>query len=118
MGEEGSTFNIVLRQNLSNARDFSAVFGYKLPDTRRIFRLRRYDSRAEHKNLIEWQRFTEYHIHKATARYQARGFDEEGYAEPSDLFTDLHEALQRLFVDCGCDIPPDAQISLFSVGRP
>ena len=103
---EGSIFQIILRKNLLNPLDFSAVFGYKLPDTGRLFRLRRYDSKAEHKNPIERQRFTDFHIHQATARYQARGFDEETYAEASNSFSDLHGALLCLFTDCGCDPPP------------
>lgn len=117
-GEDGSIFRIMLRQNLLYPRDFSAILGYRLPDTGRVFRLRRYDSKAEHHNPIERQRFTDYHVHKATARYQARGRDEESYAEPSDRFTDLHSALQCLFAECGFDLPPDAQITLFPGGLP
>ena len=118
IGEDGSVFRIILRQNRLNPLDFAAIFAYRLPDTGRLFHLRRYDSRAEHRNPIERQRFTAYHVHQATARYQARGFDEEGYAEPSDRFTDLHGALQCLFADCGCDIPPTPQILLFPGGLP
>jgi len=69
VGEDGGVFRIILRQNLLNPLDFSAILGYKLPDSGRLFRLRRYDSKAEHKNLIERQRFTDFHIHMATARY-------------------------------------------------
>jgi len=118
VGEEGSVFQIILRQNLLYPLDFSVVLGYKLPDTGHVFRLRRYDSKAEHKNRIERQSFTDYHVHQATARYQARGFDEESYAEASDRFTDLHGALQCLFADCGFDLPPDAQTTLFPGGLP
>ena len=83
--KKGVYFYIILRQNLLYPRDFSVVLGYKLPDTGRLFRLRRYDSKAEHRNRIERQRFTDFHVHQATARYQARGFDEDGYAEPSSV---------------------------------
>ncbi len=117
VGEEGSIFQIILRQNLFNPRDFTVILGYKLPDTGRVFRLRRYDSKAEHKNRIERQRFIDFHVHHATARYQAYGFDEDGYAEASDRFNDLHGALQCLFTECGCDLPPDTQIMLFPGGR-
>jgi hypothetical protein len=115
-GEEGSIFRIIMRQNLLNPLDFAVTLGYKLPDTGRLFHLRRYDSKAEHKNPIERQRFTDYHVHQATARYQERGNDAEAYAETSDRFTDLHSALQCLFVECGCDLPPDAQTTLFPGG--
>ena len=56
-------------------------------------------------------------LRQTTARYQARGFDEDAYAEASDHFTDLHSALQCLFADCGCDLPPDTQIPLFTGGQ-
>ena len=118
LGEEENTFRIILRQNLLYPLDFSVILGYRLPDTGSLFRLRRYDSKAEHKNRIERQSFTDYHIHQATARYQARGFDEDTYAVPSDRFTDLYEALRCLFADCGFDLPPDAQPSLFPGGLP
>ena len=86
-----------MRQNLLNPLDFAVVLGYKLPDTGRLFRLRRYDSKAEHKNPIdERQRFTDYHVHKATMRYQARGNDEEAYAEIS------HQMRKSLFFQGGC----------------
>lgn len=118
VGEEGSIFRIMLRQNLMNPQDWCVILAYVLPDTGRPFRLRRYDSPAEHRNRIERSHFTDYHIHMATARYQARGFDEEGYAEPSDRFADLHGAVQCLFMDCGCELPPNAQTTLFPGGRP
>jgi hypothetical protein len=63
---------------------------------------------------IEKQRFYDFHIHTATARYQARAMSEEAYAEPSDRFRDLHEALYCLLNDCGFDWPQDQQEDLFS----
>lgn len=118
VGDEGSVFRIILRQSLLYPLNFAVILAYRLPDTTQVFCLRRYDSKAEHYNRIERQRFTAYHIHKATARYQARGFDEEGYAEVSNDFTDLYGALQCLFGECGFDLPPDMQTSLFPRGLP
>ncbi len=41
------------------------------------------------------------HIHTATARYQRRGLDEDGFAEATDAYKDLFGALDRLIADCG-----------------
>ncbi|HYA36133.1 MAG TPA: hypothetical protein VEF03_10965 [Candidatus Binataceae bacterium] len=58
-----------------------------------------------HKNLIEDQEVTGYHIHKASNRYQIAGHREDGYAVPSTAFSDVPGALRLMFAECGFKMP-------------
>ena len=94
--------------------DFSAILAYQKPNTNTFFRLRRYNGNShEHSNKIEGGRFFEFHIHHATERYQDAGFDEDGYAEPTDRYADIGGALACLVNDCGFVLPADPQPKLF-----
>lgn len=113
-GVDGSKFRIILRQSNEDQFDFSVILGYYLPGTNVLFRLRRYNSRShEHTNKIEKDKFFEYHIHKATERYQLSGLDEDEYAETTDGYSDLHDALQCLINECNFILPETPQIALF-----
>jgi hypothetical protein len=100
--DSGHVFEIFLRQGM-NPLDFSAILGYKSPTLGRIFRLRRYNGKSHiHGNRIEGTTFSyEFHIHFATARYQALGLREDTYAESSPRFANLAVALDCLVEDCG-----------------
>lgn len=115
LGEDGGEFWIILRQHPMNPVDFCATLGYKIPRSSKLFHLRRYDGKSHfHRNRIEKQSsFLDFHIHMATERYQARGMHEEGYAEPTTRFIDLHGALECLLQDGGFMLPPDPQQTLF-----
>lgn len=80
-----------------------------------LFHLRRYDGKShEHTNPIEKEKFYDFHIHKATERYQSYGNGEEDkYAEPTDEFSDFSQAFQCLLKDCGFKFTDDPQLSLF-----
>ena len=96
----GHRYRFILRQNLINQLDFSAVLAYNLPEGR-WFRLKRYNGKShEHTNDIEGETFYDYHIHTATQRYQARGADEERYAEATDRYATLKQAFECLLLDC------------------
>jgi hypothetical protein len=112
-GTAGSAFRLILRQSLANPLDFSVILGYRgLP---RLFLLRRYDGKSHfHTNRLERQRFYDFHIHIATQRYQEAGLEEDGFAQPSDSFTDFHSALRCLLTDCHFEWPQDPQGTLFS----
>jgi hypothetical protein len=113
-GETGGQFRIIVRQLILDPFDFSVILAYRLPHTNKLFRLRRYNGRhGEHTNRIEGIRFSGTHVHKATARYQDRGMAEEAFAEPTDRYSNLHEAIDCLIADCGFEKPPDPQGSLF-----
>ena len=112
-GDLGREFRVILRQNMLNTLDFSAILAVHIPDSNRLFRLRRYNGKShEHTNSIEGDTFYGYHIHMATERYQEIGAREDAYAEVTDRYNDLDGALDCLRRDAGFDVPPDEQLSL------
>lgn len=114
-GEGGHDFRIILRQSHLNPFDFSAILVHTPANSYADFRLRRYNGKTgEHTNSIERTRFDGFHIHYATQRYQERGEKEDTYAEPTDRYATLADALQCLLDDCGFVRPPEEQLSLFS----
>ena len=113
-GVNDHQFRIVLRQSNYNALDFSIILTFCPAKSNQIFRLRRYNGKShEHTNIIESDKFYDYHIHTATERYQELGMREDTYAEPSDRFSDLNTAVNCMLHDCGFEIPQDSQLSLF-----
>lgn len=116
-GSAGSDFRIEVRQNERDPFDFSAILMYLPPRSAVPFRLRRYNGRShQHANKIEGDRFFDYHIHLATERYQVRGFDPDAYAEPTDRYTLLDQAVRAMATDCAfytATAGSDGQVTLF-----
>jgi len=112
-GGARSRFRLLIRQSLLNPLDFSVILGYLPEEVTGLFRLRRYNGKShEHTNKIEGGRFYEFHIHTATERYQERGMDEDGFAEPTGRFSDLSGAIDCMVADCGFDLPAEPQMGL------
>lgn len=115
-GDNGNLFSVKLRRSQFNEKDFSVILCVEVPNSNVTFRLRRYNgSRHTHRNKIEQERFRDFHIHTATERYQERGFDEDGYAQPTDRFSSFGTALRCLIEDCGFEPEEGSQQSLFSL---
>ncbi len=116
-GADGSSFKLILRQSNFNPLDFSVILGYEIPKTNVLFRLCRYNGSSHwHTNKIEGDRFFGYHIHLATQRYQQSGLDPDGFAEPTQRYADLHDAVQCALTDCHIELPPNAQLALSLAG--
>lgn len=115
LGAEGHEFHVILRQSMSNVLNFSVILGVTVPGTNRVFRLRRYNSQTHpHTNPLEQTTIIyKPHVHQATARYQESGTDEEAFAEPTDRFSTLPEAVDCMLRDCGFILPEGAQLGLF-----
>ncbi len=113
IASEAGRFTIKLRQNTLNVFDFSAILGYHMPGSTRVFLLRRYNGRHRHKNPLEKMIIDDFHVHTATERYQAAGEDEEAYAESTKRYQSLDAALGCLLRDCGFRLPEDTQGELF-----
>ena len=114
IGDSGSGFLLILRQNRITRLDFSIILAVRPPQSNVVFRLLRYNGKShEHSNHIERTRFYNFHIHKATERYQKEGSKGDGYAEPTDRYSDLNGALKCLIDDANIEIPQDSQGNLF-----
>ena len=112
-GANGSLFRLILRQGDLNPLDFSIILALCPAKSSQIFRLRRYNGKHEHSNRIEGDEFHDFHVHYATERYQDLGMKEDAYAVPSQGYSDFHSALVCLLKECGFDLPPGQQLSLF-----
>ena len=114
IGDTGNRFRLIFRQNRITPLDFSIILAVRSLQSNVIFRLLRYNGKShEHTNRIERTRFYNFHIHKATERYQREGQKEDGYAVPTDRYSDLRGALKCLIDDANIEIPQDSQGNLF-----
>jgi hypothetical protein len=104
---DDDTIIVMMRKNLINPLDFSVILGYIPKDHLNIIRLRRYNGVHEHTNKLEGERFRGFHIHYATQRYQAAGWDIDNYAEATDKYTTVDEALEIYFNECNFIRPAD-----------
>jgi len=112
-GELGNYFALHLRQSVLDAYDFSVILAF-VPTSGGEVILRRHNGRNHrHKNHLEGTEFTgRFHAHIATERYQAAGFPIDGYAEPTEDFSDLATALDAMLRVANFQMPD--QISLLS----
>ena len=106
-GGAGNQFRIIVRQSRVNPLDFSAILAVEVPQSNKVFRLRRYNGKShEHRNIIERETFYDFHIHTATARYQELGTREDGYAEVTDRYSDYNGAWECLMGDANVVLLP------------
>lgn len=113
-GAAGSEFRVIVRRSSINPLDFSVILSYRVPNSNQSIRLRRYNGKSHpHSNPLERERFYDFHIHTATERYQLTGNREDTYAEPSDRYASLEEAIDCLIEDCGFVLPPRHQADMF-----
>ena len=107
-GDDGTEFRVIFRENLTNRHDFTVILGVRDPGSGQIFRVRRYNGRShEHTNHIEGETFYDYHIHRATERYQDLGAREDAFAERTDRYDSLESAMRCLFADAAFAVPAD-----------
>jgi len=108
----GNEFVIKIRQTVTSPTNFSVILGYKMPGTYSVFRLRRYNGKHTHTNHLEGEKFHNFHVHIATERYQKAGWDEESFAQETNLHYDVNSAIECLLNDCGF-IRSNAELPLF-----
>lgn len=100
--DSGNCFVVKIRQSSVNPMNFSVILGYMLPGSYTVFRLLRYNGKSHyHTNVLENERFYDFHVHRATERYQRSGYEEDHFAERTDGHYDLGSAVQCLLSQCG-----------------
>ena len=113
-GVNSNRFQLRIRQSVFNALDFSVILAVYPKGGGQLFRLCRYNGKShEHSNCIEQNKFYDFHIHRATERYQELGMREDSFAEVTDRFSDYSGALRSMLQDCAFVVPPEGQQSLF-----
>jgi hypothetical protein len=116
-GKNGNMFRLILRQSSLNPIDFSAILAWLPPTSGNLFRLYRYNGKSHgHTNFLESGSFYDFHIHRASERYQQAGLREDAYAEPTDRYQDLNGAICCLRKECGFRLPDETQPDLFESG--
>ncbi len=115
-GNNGNEFRIILRQSITNPIDFSTILVWLPPKSMTGFRLRRYNGRShEHTNILESNRFYDFHVHQATERYQQSGLREDSFAEPTDRYQDYNSAISCLIKECGFQFSSTYPTELFEL---
>lgn len=110
----GNEYRLILRQSKVNLLDFSVILAVHIPLSNRLFRLQRYNGKShEHTNQLEGNTFYDFHIHRATERYQMSGEREDAYAEVTNRYTDFDGAVHCMLTDANFDVPDKDQLSMF-----
>lgn len=95
-------FDLYTRQNQIDPEHYSCGLVYHHPDSGGIPLLRYNGSNHEHRNPLEDNELIRFrcHIHRATQRYIELGDKAEKYAETTDRYSNMGEALACLLLDC------------------
>ena len=114
----GHSFRIIIRRNSQNILDFSIILSYYDEASNTWLRLVRYNGKhpSLHTNKIERNSFHDFHIHKATERYQLGDYPIDGYAEVTHSYSTFEEALAAFLKDCHFESLPGPQLPLFEQG--
>ena len=118
--ENKEKLSIKCRQNSNNPLVFSIVLMFTNENNHRYIILRcngihpsEHTNRWEKLKRLPNHTFTPcFHIHKATQRYQEEDLRIDGYAEPTESYSDFHTALDHFVEISGFHDPGDEDTNL------
>lgn len=119
--EEEKYVNLEFEELFSRMKDKNGhkefdytILGYSPKELNTVFKLTRYNGKShEHRNALDKNpAFYDFHIHKATERYQLAGRKEEAYAEITNRYSNLRSALRCLIDDCNVSLKENPQTKL------
>lgn len=114
IGNSGKNYRLILRQSKLNQLDFSIILSHCPEGTTQLFRICRFNGKShQHTNFIEKDTFYDFHIHRATERYQDLGYNEEVFAERTSHYHDFTTALNYMLEYCSFKLPSKTQRTLF-----
>lgn len=99
--ESRYNFKMNIRQSIRDPLDFSVILLYASSNRNSNYRiLIRYNGdHGWHKNSLEGNIVKKQHIHRMTERYQLSQLREDGYAEETDKYVTLNEAINEFMND-------------------
>ena len=100
--DQGDQWLVYVRMSVENTLDFSCGLQYLQHGNGTGFTLLRYNGKShEHTNHLEGQpSFYDFHIHRATERYQNSSHANDHFAEITDRYADIHGAFTCMLLDC------------------
>lgn len=107
--EAGRQFRVIARRNRQNQLDFSIILLFDDADGSE-YRLIRYNGKHPSRHTNRWEKDRslanaqfepDFHIHRATERYQRDGYEIDGYAEVVSSYGDFGSAMDRFLDGCG-----------------
>jgi hypothetical protein len=115
-GVAGHEFTVLTRLLPADYLNFSVILRFDDTDGAQYNLIRCNGIHGQHTNDIEKEQglgpavfVDQFHVHRATERYQLRGFYIEKHAEPTDEYQDFWGAVVHLLRLGSFDIPPEAQ---------
>lgn len=118
--EQGRNFRFVARRNRQNPLDFSIILVFE-DDDGNDYRLTRYNGKHPSRHTNRWEKDMgeashtfdpDFHIHRATERYQRDGYAIDGYAETTDDYSDYGSAFDAFLEGCNFEQVDSAQQKL------
>ena len=113
LGNDAESFVIKCRQSAINPLDFSIVLVY-LDKAKNLYRLLRCNGKHPSQHTNRWERQQGqnghtfgpcFHIHQATQRYQEADLEIDGFAQPTEAYSDYDSALDYFVRISGCVDP-------------
>jgi hypothetical protein len=97
---DGVKFTVFVRENSMLDDDFSCGLCWASPSGESVILARYNGGSHPHPNRIEGTKLPMHaHVHRATERYMKAGRP-DGYAEPTDLYSNIGGALRSLIQEC------------------
>lgn len=109
VSEAGRHFRIIARRNRQNQLDFSIILFFEDADGSE-YNLIRYNGKHSSRHTNRWEKYRglpssrfdpDFHIHRATERYQRDGYAIDGYAEVTGAYGDFGSAMEAFLDACG-----------------
>lgn len=105
------TFELYTRQNSMDPESYSCGLVYHAKDGEKTTLVRYNGSCHQHRNPLEDGQTINYacHIHRATQRYISAGLKSDHFAEQTDRYNSMNEALVCILQDCNISGLDDAE---------
>ncbi len=99
IGLSETEYLITIRKAIDNDNNFCIIFSLKLENNNQFILIRYNGNWHRHRNVLEKNILTGFHIHTTTERYQKAGLKREGYAEGTNRYKDWESGYKRMLRD-------------------
>ena len=95
-GISGTEYLLTIRKSIEKENNFCIILSLALEEKVQFILIRYNGNWHKHKNKIEKNRISGFHIHITTERYQRAGYNKDGYAEVTNTYSDWEKGYRRM----------------------